>query len=345
MSTPDHDDRRNQEPTQAPAPDQQNAPAATGPGNTAVFTYVDPRTGEETYLTRVSGPGLPPAEYQAWSDLLRGDVPPGNVVAIHTDLRPSSLPGGYTMDAIAAGFPTAAVSFGHAYGQDPAERAAGVAALIAQVESMARLTGRTPPHPHRVPLPSDAAPVPRLPAELPGGLPVQRYSPEAVAAVPLPEAARATLTGTGLPADISLFFTADRPETPPPGGLFVDAATHLRALGTELSPAAADILSAHTRIGSDGRYVITVQQEAGSVWAANPETGAGRYVNGSLAAFVHCLAALATTRDLMPGMNPYEAGAAVADLQARLLALDPTCFGDPGTWWSVIIDQMWHGLF
>lgn len=32
----------------------------TGPGNTAVFTYVDPANGEETTLFRNSGPGLPP---------------------------------------------------------------------------------------------------------------------------------------------------------------------------------------------------------------------------------------------------------------------------------------------
>ncbi|MFD8565944.1 SUKH-4 family immunity protein [Streptomyces sp. NPDC059639] len=346
MTTPDHDDHRTQGPTPAPAPEQPGGtPAATGPGNTAVFTYVDPRTGEETYLTRVSGPGLPPAEYQAWSDLLRGDVPTGNVVAIHTDLRPSSLPGGYTVDAITSGFPGASVSFSHAYGQDPAERAAGVAALTAQVESMARLTGQAPPHPHRVPLPTTAPSASRLPEALPAGLPVQRYSPELVTAAPLPDAARATLTGTGLPADIRFFFTADRPETPPPGGLFTDAATHLRELGAELSDVAADILSAHTRIGTDGRYVITVQQEAGSVWAANPISGSGRYVNASAAAFAHSLATLSATRDLMSGMNPYEAGAAVADLQVHLLTLDPTCFEDPGSWWSVIIEQMWHGLF
>nr|WP_272926209.1 SUKH-4 family immunity protein [Streptomyces sp. SID8379] len=210
---------------------------------------------------------------------------------------------------------------------------------------MAQLTGQAPPRPHRVPLPTTAPPAPRLPEALPSGLAVQRYGPDLVAAAALPDAARATLTGTGLPADIRFFFTADRPETPPPGGLFTDAATHLRDIGAELSPAAVEILSAHTRIGTDGRYVITVQQEAGSVWAANPATGSGRYVNASAAAFGHCLAELSTTRDRMPDMNPYEAGATVADLQDRLFTLDPTCFDDPGNWWSVIIEQMWHGLF
>ncbi|WP_425828774.1 SUKH-4 family immunity protein [Streptomyces fractus] len=340
MTTHDQDQR------QAGQPAGDGSPAATGPGNTAVFTYVDPRTGEETYLTRVSGPGLPHVEYQAWSDLRRADVPADNVVAIHTDLSPASLPGGYTVDALTVGFPNATLSSGHAYGTDPAERAEGVAALTAQAESMARLAGQAPPpRPHRVPLPdAPTSPTP-LPADLPRDLPVQAYGQEALASAALPESARAALASPGLPADVRFFFTADRPETPPRGGLFVDAATNLRELGAELSPAAVDILRAHTRIGTDGRYVITVQRETGTVWAANPATGSGRYVNASVAAFAHCLATLAATRDGMPGMNPYEAGAAVADLQARLIELDPTCFDDAGNWWSVIIEQMWHGLF
>ncbi|MFZ3567750.1 SUKH-4 family immunity protein [Streptomyces sp. BH097] len=340
MTTHDQDER------QAAQPDSGGSRAATGPGNTVVFTYVDPRTGEETYLTRVSGPGLPHVEYQGWADLRAAEVPASNVVAVHTDLSPSSLPGGYTLDALSANFPNAALSFGHPYGGDPAERAEGVAALTAQVESMARLAGQAPPpRPHRVPLPAPTGSAQAPAAELPGNLPVQRYGTELLASAALPDAARAVLESPGLPADVRFFFTADRPEDPPRGGLFVDAATHLRELGAELSDAAADILSAHTRIGTDGQYVITVQQEAGSVWAANPATGSGRYVNGSVAAFAHCLAALVTTRGPMPGMNPYEAGSAVADLQARLIALDPTCFDDPGNWWSVIIEQMWHGLF
>ncbi|MFF3496734.1 SUKH-4 family immunity protein [Streptomyces sp. NPDC002795] len=340
MTTHDQDER------QAGQPAGAGPPAVTGPGNTAVFTYVDQRTGEETYLTRVSGPGLPPVEYQAWSDLRRADVPEGNVVAVHTDLSPSSLPGGYTVDALTAGFPNAALSSSHPYGTDPAERAEGVAALTAQAESMAQLAGQAPPpRPHRVPLPAAPASATPLPTDLPGSLPVQTYGEELIASAALPASARTALAGPGLPADVRFFFTADKPDTPPRGGLFVDAATHLRELGAELSPAAVGILSAHTRIGTDGQYVITVQQEAGSVWAANPASGSGRYVNASVGAFAHCLATLATTRDLMPGMNPYEAGAAVAGLQARLFELDPTCFDDAGNWWSVIVEQMWHGLF
>ncbi|MGW0562155.1 nucleic acid/nucleotide deaminase domain-containing protein [Streptomyces sp. NPDC003016] len=70
----------------------------TGPGNTAVFTCTDPATGEETTLFRNSGPGLPPSEYQAAGELRRMGVPNEDILATHTGLRPSLLPGGYTAE-------------------------------------------------------------------------------------------------------------------------------------------------------------------------------------------------------------------------------------------------------
>jgi hypothetical protein len=43
------------------------APPVTGPGNTAVFSYVDPANGEETTLFRTSAPGQ--ANCRAWAYL------------------------------------------------------------------------------------------------------------------------------------------------------------------------------------------------------------------------------------------------------------------------------------
>ncbi|MDI3390513.1 nucleic acid/nucleotide deaminase domain-containing protein, partial [Streptomyces sp. B-S-A8] len=74
----------------------QDGLPATGPGNTAVFTYKESESQEQATLFRTSAPGLPPAEYRVWEDLERLGVSPDRVVAIHTDLRPSLLPGGYT---------------------------------------------------------------------------------------------------------------------------------------------------------------------------------------------------------------------------------------------------------
>ncbi|MGH3658202.1 MAG: nucleic acid/nucleotide deaminase domain-containing protein, partial [Micromonosporaceae bacterium] len=71
------------------------APPVTGPGQVAVFTYRDQR-GEEAMLTVDSGPGLPPVEFQGMNELRRIGIPLESVTAVHTDLRPSMLPGGYT---------------------------------------------------------------------------------------------------------------------------------------------------------------------------------------------------------------------------------------------------------
>ncbi|WP_329311756.1 SUKH-4 family immunity protein [Streptomyces sp. NBC_01262] len=339
--------------------DASQAPPVTGPGNTAVFSYVDPANGEESTLFRTSAPGQPPAEYQVWAELQRMGVPAGNVVAVHTDLRPSLLPGGYTGDLILSAFPNASFSCSQDYGMRPEERAEGIAALIDSVESMHRAAGQQPPpRPHRLPVPSDVpatepvrdVALGRELVEALGPDGVRRYDADDLAGTELPEPAVATLTWAGLPADIPFFFAADRPDGPVPGGLFTDAATHLRERGTEASAKALETLAGHVRIGSDGLCVITVQcrgseRWVGSVWAIHPLSGTGRFINQSVSAFDRSLALLVETRKLMDGMNPVEAGAAVAAFQEKLAALDPTALGDVENWWTVVTEQMWHGLF
>lgn len=132
--------------------------------------------------------------------------------------------------------------------------------------------------------------------------------------------------------------------------MFTDAATHLRARDSEASAKALETLAGHVRIGSDGLYAVTVQCRGaepwlGSVWAVHPRSGTGRFVNQSVAAFDRSLALLVETREQMDGMNPAEAGAAVAAFQERLAALDPTALGDVENWRTVVIEQTWHGLF
>ncbi|MCZ9347023.1 SUKH-4 family immunity protein, partial [Streptomyces sp. TRM76130] len=311
----------------------EDAPPVTGPGNTAVLTYTDPATGEETTLFRTSGPGLPPAEYQAWGELRRLGVPAGDVLAIHTDLRPSLLPGGYTAELLNA-FPNAQLSCSQEYGARPETRAEGVAALVEQVETMHRIAGRQPPpRPHRLPVPDRVTPAEPLDdaalgrhlAEVFGEDGVRRYDAGTLAGTRLPEATRATLGTAGLPADLPLFFTADRPEAPPAGGLFTDAATNLRARRSPAGEERIGALAHLVRIGFDGVAVITVQcppgvggpDGYGTVWAVDPVTAEARYVNGSAAAFARCLALLATARQGMRNLDPVAAGAEVAALQAR----------------------------
>jgi hypothetical protein len=345
------------------APDRTAAEGArpvTGPGNTAVFTFTDPVNGEETTLFRTSGPGLPPAEYQAWAELRRLNVPESAVLAIHTDLRPGLLPGGYTA-ALLNQFRNARLSFSQNYGVRPEDRTEGVAALVEQVEVLHRTTGRQPPpRPHRQPVPTrarraepmDDASLGRHLVEVFGQEGVCRHDADTVAATPLPEATKSALTRAGLPADLPLFFTADRPDAPPVGGLFTDAATNLRERRSPADEGKITALAHLVRIGFDGVAVVAVQcltgttepDGLGTVWAVHPVTADARYINASAAAFARCLALLSTTRQHMRGLDPAAAGTAVAALQERLVAVDPSSLGDPDTWWSLIVEQMWHGL-
>ncbi|MFI9051351.1 SUKH-4 family immunity protein [Streptomyces sp. NPDC053427] len=337
-------------------------PPVTGPGNTAVATYNDPATGEETSLAQVSGPGLPPAEYQLSAELQRLGVRGEDVRAVHTDLRPALLPGGYPGDFIFRAFPNAQFSCTEGYGMRPEERAEGIAGLLRHVEMMHQVMGQqAPPRPHRLPVPEgvEAAPAMRDVAlgkhlaEVFGPQGVIRPDADDIAPTQLPEATKKTLTWAGLPVEVPYFFTADRADAPPAGGLFTDVAGYLRQTGTEAREETLETLSGYVRFGSDGLYTMAVQCVApeqnqgliGTVWAVQPTSGGGRFTNRTLSAYLRCLALLSTTRRQMQGMDPHAAGTAVAAFQEQIAAIDSWALDDEGNWWSLIIEQMWHGLF
>ncbi|MFE7785355.1 SUKH-4 family immunity protein [Streptomyces nigrescens] len=346
----------------AAAPAAPAEPPVTGPGNTAVATYPDPATGEETSLARVSAPGLPPAEFQLFDELQRLGVHPANVRAVHTDLRSALLPGGYPGDFILRTFPNATFSCTQGYGMRPEERAEGIAGLLQHVALMHQLAGQQPPpRPHRLQVPQrvEAAPPMRDVAlgkhlvEVFGPQGVTRPDADDLATGPLPEATKNTLVWAGLPAQVPYFFTADRPDSPPAGGLFPDVATYLRETGTEAQEQTLATLAGYVRIGSDGLYTLAVQCTAaeenqnliGTVWAVQPSSGGGRFVNRTLSAYLRSLALLVTTRRQMQGMDPYAAGSAVATFQDQIAAIDSWALDDDSNWWSLVIEQMWHGLF
>ncbi|WP_407554708.1 SUKH-4 family immunity protein [Streptomyces sp. Pv4-95] len=337
-------------------------PPVTGPGNTTVITYVDPSTGEETSLFKNSAPGLPHSEFQAMAEIQSLGVPAQNVVAIHTDLSSSLLPGGYPGRLIGRVYPNARFSCTQEYGLRGEERAEAIAGLLQHVEMMHQIAGRQPPpRPHRAPVPTDVEPAEPLRdvalgrrlTDAFGADGVRRYDADDVAGTPLPEAAKATLTWAGLPTDIPFFFTADSPEAELPAGLFGNAAAHLREVGSQASADSLAFLEGHVRIGTDGVALITVQctgsdlegEPVGQLWAVTPESGAGRRVNASVSAFARSLALLHTTREEMIALDPIMAGRAVADFQAQLVAIDASSLDDPRNWWSAIVEQMWHGLF
>ncbi|WP_254552298.1 SUKH-4 family immunity protein [Kitasatospora sp. MMS16-BH015] len=325
----------------------------TGPGNTLVATYVEQAGGEERRVELAAGPGLVPVEHRLVAELARLGVPAEAVRTIHTALRPATLPGGYAAELLERRFSGAEITFDHSYGITAEERGDGVAALVEQVQREVR---PAPPYPNRVTAPASGAVTPaesvrdvelgrRLTAAFES---VVRYDADDLAASALPDASRATLTWAGQPAEVPLFFTADQLELPPVGGLFADLRTHLRGQADTIAPETMERLADFTRIGTDGFCVIAVRcagEGAGSVWAVHPRTVSGRFVNGSLSTFLRSLVLLADARAALVGLDQVEAGAVVAGFQAALVETDPEVFRDDSTWWSVVIEQLWHGLF
>jgi hypothetical protein len=280
-----------------------------------------------------------------------------DVTSLHTDLSPSDLPGGYTFRFVSSVFPNAALSCGQTYGPTSEGRAKAVDAIAQNAAMMSQLVGQQPPPPPaRAPLPTGVPTAPPVHDQVLGGHLAQVFGPQGVRRYDtrntrLPHPTQATLGWAGLPADIPLFFTADTPGTPPPGGFLTDAATYLRTVGTTADDSVLGVLGGHVRIGTDGVCAITVQCDAppamntgpGQVWAIKQD-GTGRRVNASLSAFVRSLLALVVTRQRMAGLDPFAAGAAVAAFQHELATIDPTALVDEN-WWSVVLEQMWHGLF
>ncbi|MFJ8042820.1 SUKH-4 family immunity protein [Kitasatospora sp. NPDC096147] len=320
---------------------------STGPGNSLTADYTDPATGQPARIEITAGSGRPPVEHQLLGELLRRGVAPEAVTAVHTALCPSTLPGGYPAVALER-LPNAAFSHDFPYGITADERAQGIAGLTARL--------RPTPRPNRAPAPLPGSVEPAEPVrdvalgrQLPAALGlVTRYDADDLASSALPESTRSTLAWAGLPTEVPLLFTADQPAEPAPGGLFADLRTHLTATGSPIAPATLDVLAGWTRIGTDGLCVIAVQtagDEAGSVWAVHPRTGSGRFVNTTVSAFDRSLALLTTERPKLAGLAPAQAGAALAALQDGLAAIDPDTFRKDTTWWSVIVEQMWHGLF
>jgi hypothetical protein len=302
---------------------------------------------------------MPPVEYQVYLEAQRLGIRCEDVTSLHTDLSPSDLPGGYTLPFVTRMFPNAKLSCTQSYGKKAEERAEAINGLLQHVALMSQAVGQQPPPaPRRAPLPTGVPAMRPLPDQALGGYLLQVFGPQGVRRydtrhTQLPEAAKATLGWAGLPAHIPLFFTADTPEHPPPGGFLADAASHLRAVGTGASEGALGVLRNHVRIGTDGACAITVQCDApefmrtgpGQVWAVPSRDVMGLRVNAGVSAYVQSLTAVVVTRQRMARLDPFAAGAAVAALQQQLTAIDPTALDDPGNWWSLVIEQMWHGLF
>ncbi|MEU9017309.1 SUKH-4 family immunity protein [Actinomadura sp. NPDC048394] len=331
-----------------PAAAEGRGRPAVGAGNTLTVTYRPPG-GEETYLAKVSGPGLPSPFWQVWEELQRIGVPPESVSAAYSEIEPCRLPGCYC-DVLLRdfAFPQADVSCGRPYGETRRERDAAVAANAEQAAMMAQLMGQpVPPAASPVPVPAVAEAPPLDDAQLgrvlasafgPDG--VRRHQRDELERVRVPARQAATLAEAGLPARVPHIFQAWAAKP---------IAEQLRTRRSPLSGQALANLDPFVSIGGDGHCFLCVMTDGpphiiGRVWAVDPITGATRFVNTGPAELARSLTLLARGRQRMRGLDPYAAGAMVERIQEQLAAVDPPAFHGEDRWWSLVVEQMWNGL-
>ncbi|MBQ0987256.1 SUKH-4 family immunity protein [Streptomyces sp. F63] len=332
---------------QAPA-----GPPMVGPGYMAVLRY-RAQDGSEQQIIRRSAYGTPHPEWQILHELRAQNVPPQQVLELHTELESCDLPGGYCARMVRETFPQVRVSHTAPYGRDHATRRQGVRHLIEHQGELHQVAdGPARPAPNRVPLPhpGQVPPIPPVPVEGlahelaqsfgPQGL--FRFDQHAVSRQGVPDVVAQTLVWAGLPVDFGPFFWAQaQPGRPVPT---------LAELAAERGVQPAPDAGSYLVMGSDFGRQLCVQYGTANIVAVPVEAGPGgqpvppQFVNTGLPEFVRCMAMLGRMWRLRYGLTPEQAGRWTVDFQAQLVALDPACLSSPESWWSVILEQMWDGL-
>ncbi|WP_078620961.1 SUKH-4 family immunity protein [Streptomyces sp. NRRL WC-3626] len=338
-------------PGQPPAYGYPQPPAGqptVGPGYQAVLRY-RAQDGSEQQLIRRSAPGTPHPEWQIFHELRAMNVPPGQVLELHTELESCELPGAYCARMIREQWPQARITSIAPYGTDHASRQQGMRQLIAHQGELHQVAdGPARPAPVRAPIPP-VPPVPPVPPEAiaqelaaafgPG---VFRFEQAAVSRQGVPPVVAHTLVAAGLPMDMGPFFWAQaQPGRPVPT---------LAELAAERGVQPASDAGSYLVMGSDFGKAICVQYGTANIVAVPVEAGPGgapvppQFVNTGLPEFARCLALLGRMWRLRFGLNQEQAGRWTVDFQAQLAALDPAALGSPESWWSVLLEQMWDGL-
>lgn len=318
-----------------------------GPGYLAVLSFRAPDGSEQKVMQR-SEPGTPHPEWKILQELRRLNVPPEQVLELHTELESCDLPGGYCARLIRASWPNVRVTHTAAYGREHPARQAGMAHLLNHLDELHQLAaGPRRPRPVRVPLPAPGTvpqrpPVPpqQLAAELGQcfGAAVFRYEPRAVSRQGVPEVVAQTLTWAGLPSNFGPFFWAH--------GLEGRPIPTLAELAAERGRPAAPDAGGYLVLGNDYGRQLCVQYGTAAVVAVDLE-GTGeppRFVNSGVPEFVRSLTLLGRMWPLRYGLTPDQAGRWTTDFQAELAAIDPAALQVPDTWWAVLLEQFWDGL-
>ncbi|MEV5335866.1 SUKH-4 family immunity protein [Streptomyces werraensis] len=340
-------------PQGAPVPGQPPAygypqQPTVGPGYQAVLRY-RAQDGSEQQLIRRSAPGTPHPEWQIFHELRAMNVPPNQVLELHTELESCELPGAYCARMIREQWPQARITSIAPYGTDHASRQQGMRQLLAHQGELHQVAdGPARPAPVRAPIPP-VQPAPPIPPEAiaqelaaafgPG---VFRFEQAAVSRQGVPPVVAHTLVTAGLPTDMGPFFWAQaQPGRPVPT---------LAELAAERGVQPAPDAGSYLVMGSDFGKALCVQYGTANIVAVPVEAGPGgtavppQFVNTGLPEFARCLALLGRMWRLRFGLNQEQAGRWTVDFQAQLAALDPAALGSPETWWSVLLEQMWDGL-
>ncbi|MFI1017511.1 SUKH-4 family immunity protein [Streptomyces sp. NPDC020965] len=335
-------------PTPYGYPQQQTGVPTVGPGYQAVLRYRAP-DGSEAQLIRRSAPGTPHPEWQILHELRALNVPPQQVLELHTELESCELPGGYCARMIRETWPQARITHIAPYGKDHAGRQQGMGQLVTHQGELHQVAdGPARPAPVRAPLPQ-VPPAPPLPPqgvaqELVSAFGPQgicRFDQRAVSRQGVPELVAATLMWAGLPGDFNPFFWA-QPAQP--------VVPTLAELAAQRQVATSADATSYLVVGSDFGRAICVQYGTAHIVAVPVEAPPGggsaapQFVNSGLPEFVRCMALLGRMWRLRYGLNPEQAGRWTVDFQAQLASLDPVALSSPENWWSVLLEQMWDGL-
>ncbi|MGI5450147.1 SUKH-4 family immunity protein [Streptomyces sp. CA-243310] len=332
----------------APAPAASGAPTV-GPGYQAVLRYRAP-DGSEQQLIRRSAPGTPHPEWQILHELRAMNVPPQQVLELHTELGSCELPGGYCARMIRETWPQVRITSVAPYGTDHASRQQGMRHLITHQSELHQVAdGPARPAPVRAPLPQvplqPAIPLEAIAQELAGAFGPQgvfRFDQRAVSRQGVPEIVAQTLMWSGLPVDFGPFFWAQAvPGQPVPT---------LAELAAQRQVQPASDAGSYLVVGSDFGKALCVQYGTAHIVAVPVEAGPGgapvppQFVNSSLPQFVRSLAMLGHMWRLRQHLTPEQAGRWTVDFQTNLAGLDSAALASPESWWSVLLEQMWDGL-
>ncbi|MFP8906680.1 SUKH-4 family immunity protein, partial [Streptomyces atacamensis] len=333
-------------------PQQPSGVPMVGPGYMAVLRYRAP-DGSEQQLIRRSAPGTPHPEWQILHELRAMNVPPQQVLELHTELECCDVPGGYCARMVRESWPQVRISHTAPYGRDVASRQQGVRHLIEHQGELHQVAdGPARPAPVRVPLPPPHLLQPAPPAgpegvaqELAqafGPQAVFRFDQRAVSRQGVPDVVAQTLMWAGLPVEFGPFFWAQaQPGRPVPT---------LAELAQERGVLSAADAASYLVMGNDYGRQLCVQYGTAHIVAVPLEAPAGggpaavQFVNSGLPEFVRCLALLGRMWRLRYGLTPEQAGRWTVDFQGMLACLDPAALAGPENWWSVLLEQMWDGL-